>query len=68
MPQHSKIFMPQQSKILVFYHDSDGLDYISAFAAAIKPFGLYVEDLTKDNGETVEVIVRDTKPEKEWKY
>ncbi len=55
-----------QSSKLVFHHDSDGLDYISAFAEAIKPFGLYVADVTKENGETLEVIVTDTKPEKEW--
>ena len=55
-----------ESPKLVFHHDTDGLDYISAFAAAIKPFGLYVVDVTKEDGETLEVIITDEKPEKEW--
>lgn len=56
---------------LVFYHDSDGLDYISAFAKAIKPFGIYVIDVTPKKGETVEVVVTDKPPaegQEEWRY
>lgn len=55
-----------QSDKLTFYHDSDGLDYIEAFQASLKLFGLYLEDLTKENTETLDVRITDIKPEKEF--
>ena len=58
-----------KSTKLVFHHDSNELDYINAFQRAIKPFGLYVLDVTKEDAETLEVIVSNEapkEPDKEW--
>lgn len=58
----------RQSERLNFYHDTDGLDYISAFASSLKQFGLYVADVTEEGQDSISVIITDESPEKEWEY
>ena len=56
----------KESPIVIIHHDTHELDMISMFATAIKPFGLFLEDLTKENEETLKFRVVDEQPEKEW--
>jgi hypothetical protein len=55
-----------ESNVLVFTHDSDVFDYIGQFQQALRKFGLYIEDVTDSNSETIYIVISDTKPEIEW--
>ena len=57
----------KDSPIIIIHHDTNEFDMILMFVMAIKPFGLFLEDLTKENEETLKVRVVDERPEKEWK-
>jgi hypothetical protein len=52
---------------LTFSHDDGGLEYIDSFQAALAPFGIYIEDITGEDDETISIILTDVKPEvNEW--
>ena len=51
---------------LTFHHDDGALDIIDGFQFALAEFGLFIEDVTGPDDETISVRVTDIKPKKEW--
>jgi hypothetical protein len=52
-------------KIIVCYDDHPN-EVVDKFSKALKEFGLFVADVTPENGETIEVVITKNKPKKEW--
>lgn len=48
---------------IVIAHDHDALDIIDRFAVALKKFGVKIIDVTKDDTETVDIVLSDAPPE-----